>query len=119
MEGVYVPIRKRTLKYFVEECHCNVETMDKYGFTPLHTASYNGHFDVVKYLVEECHCSVEAKDEDGRTPLQGASANGHLDIVKYFVEECHCNVEAKDNKGKTPLDLAYNEEIQAYLKSKQ
>ena len=80
-----------------------VVASDDEGMTPLHSASFNGHIEVVKYLIEQCHANVEEKDNSGWTPLHYASVNGQIEVAKYLIEQCHANVEAKDNDGNTPF----------------
>ncbi|RYP19126.1 hypothetical protein DL766_008512 [Monosporascus sp. MC13-8B] len=52
-----------------------INSKDRYGGTPLHWASRNGHDTVVKQLLES-GADTNAKDNDARTPLHWASQNG-------------------------------------------
>ena len=92
-----------SVKYLIERCHANIETKNKYGFTPINSASYNGRLDVVKHLYEKCHADVETEDKCGRTPINNASLNDHYEVVKYLYETCHSDVETKDKYGRTPI----------------
>jgi ankyrin repeat protein len=59
------------VKYLVGAgCDKNLKNND--GWTPLHSASYNGHLEVVKYLVG-AGCDKNLKNNDGWTPLHWAS----------------------------------------------
>ena len=79
------------------------------GSTPLHSACYNGHLDVIRYLVTECKCDPMCKSNNGSTPLHSACYNGHLDVIRYLVTECKCDPMCKSNNGSTPLHSAcYN-----------
>ena len=40
------------------------------GRTPLGTAAYNGHLDVVEYLVTEHNARINIKDANNRSPIQ-------------------------------------------------
>ena len=81
---------------------------DNIGSTPLDSACYNGHLDVVQYLITECKCDLMCKRNDGSTPLKAACYNGHLNVVRYLITECKCNQMCKDNNGSTPLHSACN-----------
>jgi ankyrin repeat protein len=72
-------------KYLIEEKEADVEAADKYGYTPLHWAAYNGKFYVVKYLVEEKGADVMAANNDGNSPLHRGAENGHLDVVNLMI----------------------------------
>lgn len=79
------------------------------SFTPLHSASSNGHLDVVKLLIEK---GADPKDinKDGWTSLHAAAQNGRLRVVKYFIDdlknEKSIDVNITDKKGDTPLHTA-------------
>jgi len=68
------------VKKCIEQHTTDVNTKDKYGWTPLYTASYYGRFEIVKYLVEH-GADINAKDNDGETPL---AKRRHDDIDEYL-----------------------------------
>eukprot|EP00296_Roombia_truncata_P007712 JP446163.1.p1 GENE.JP446163.1~~JP446163.1.p1 ORF type:complete len:486 (+),score=101.85 JP446163.1:91-1458(+) len=72
--------------------------------TPLHTAAYFGHSDVVKQLMQ-AGADINAEDRIQRTPLHCATINGHSDVVKQLIQ-AGADINAKDCFGKTPLNLA-------------
>uniref|UniRef100_A0A1X7VDQ8 Uncharacterized protein n=1 Tax=Amphimedon queenslandica TaxID=400682 RepID=A0A1X7VDQ8_AMPQE len=47
-----------SIKYLINECHCDPMATTKDGETILHRAA--GHIDIVKYLINECHCDPMA-----------------------------------------------------------
>ena len=87
------------------------------GWTVLHLAAGRGNLSLVKYLVEEKNLDVNAKDKSGWTVLYSAASSGNLDLVKYLVEN-GADVNAKNKSGWTPADMAREQEIKDYLKSK-
>ncbi|KAF0720286.1 Aste57867_430 [Aphanomyces stellatus] len=103
------------------------------GWTPLHSACYNGQLEVVRVLAKYMDLNMPTKtgttplyvaagngqldvvqyllsqnvgfrDFNGSTPLHRASSNGHLDIVKVFLDHMDINLRTKD--GQTPLHKA-------------
>jgi len=71
------------------------------GWTPLKSASSNGHVDVVRLLLEK-GADVTAASNEGWSILHSASSNGHVDIVKLLLEH-DADIAAKDTIGWTPL----------------
>ena len=71
----------------MEQYHCDPESMDWYGDTPLYLACYWGHVDIVRYLVSEQSCSTACQKKNGDTLLHEACTGGYLNIVRYLVSE--------------------------------
>ena len=61
----------------------DIHAKDNNGWTPLHSASYKGHLEVVKYLIS-VGADIYAENIFGWTPLYYASYKGHLEVVKYL-----------------------------------
>ena len=109
----------------VEQYHCDPESRDWWGDTPLYVASREGHVDIVRYLVSEQGCSTACQNKwNGDTPLHVACRKGHLSIVKALTsgQDCKaaCNCHNKD--GDTPLHVACRKghvDIVRYLVSEQ
>jgi ankyrin repeat protein len=92
------------------------EAKDKYGWTALHHASFDGHLEIVKYLIEKCHVDKKVKGNNGWTALHYASEQGHLEIVKYLVEVCHVDTQVDGNNGESARDIAIaNNKIEVAL----
>ena len=75
-----------------------------YGWTPLNSASFNGHLEIVKVLIAS-GALLDKADNGGWTPLYIASYNGDLEIVKMLLAN-KANFFYMNNEGKTPLDVA-------------
>ena len=67
-----------------------VRSMNNLGYTPLHYACRDGHFNIAKYLIREahCQCNPSCEDNDGDTPLNLACRYSH---VQYLISEVHCD----------------------------
>ncbi len=54
------------------------------GFTPLTTATYEGHLDVVKFLVQN-GADINHKDKKfGKNVLHNAKMNAHHEVVEFL-----------------------------------
>ena len=67
--------------YFYSLLGSDAETEDDDGFTPINTASENGHLEVVKYLYETCYADVETKDNEGNI---FAESSIHVCIISVY-----------------------------------
>ena len=74
------------------------------GFTPLHIAVKEGHFDMCKMLLEH-EADVHAQDSKGNIPLHSALSGGHLEIARILLEH-NAEVNSRNDNGSTPLLLA-------------
>lgn len=120
----------------------DINIKNRYGNTPLNTASGFGYFEIVKYLIEhnaentdalimasmnghekivkyliEQGADVNIQDERGETALMNASQNGHYNIVKCLIDN-GAKIDIKDNGYQTALMYAANNgylEIVKYL----
>ncbi|KAF4620145.1 hypothetical protein G7Y89_g14675 [Cudoniella acicularis] len=61
-----------------------VDSVDRYGRTPLTYAVWNGHVAVVKLLLKE-GARADLPDEIGGMPLSYAVVNGHQDLVTLLL----------------------------------
>jgi ankyrin repeat protein len=78
---------------------------DRYGWTPLHYASRDGHLAIVEFLVYK-GAVVKAMEYLGFTPLLLACSSGKLTVVKFLVwKEGDVNVKDQQ-KEDTPLYFA-------------
>ena len=76
------------------------------GWTPLHMAANEGHFEVVRTLMALMKDkNPKGSTTSGKIPLHLAASNGHLNICILIIE----NIKEKnpvDNAGNTPLHFA-------------
>lgn len=73
------------IKLLLKDIHVN-DTQCGYNNTILHTASQNGHYEIVSYLIQQQDIDINAKNIYGSTPLIFAASKGHLDIVKLLLK---------------------------------
>ena len=77
------------------------------GYSPLHSACYRGHVNVVKCLITQFKCDPVCKDNSEYTPLHLACLEDrNLDVVRYLIEECKCDPMIRDDFYDTPLHIA-------------
>ena len=82
----------------------DINESGRWGWTPLHRASFNGNLEVVNVLVA-LGAEVNKTNIDGSTPLHYASINGHLEVVNVLVA-AGAEVNKTNNNGSTPLHYA-------------
>ena len=72
--------------------------------TPLHSASFEGHLQVVRYLLRQ-GVDVNSRNSGNDTPLLLASWQGHLDVVQCLLKH-GADVNLLDDNHNTPLTWA-------------
>ena len=72
--------------------------------TALHSASFEGHLQVVRYLLR-LGVDVNVRDSTNDTPLLFASWKGHQDVVQCLLEH-GADVDLRDQFLNAPLHLA-------------
>ena len=73
--------------------------------TPLHSASLEGHLQVVRYLLRQ-GVDVNIRDSANDTPLLLASFKGHLDVVQCLLEHGADTNLFNDHEHAAPLSAA-------------
>jgi ankyrin repeat domain-containing protein 50 len=76
LKGIRLPFRKRA----------KIDSVDRYGRTPLVYAVWNRHVAVIKLLLK-AGASISLKDDIGGTPLSYAACNGRDDVLKPLLEK--------------------------------
>ena len=98
-----------TVKYLYETYSLDVNsttTTNKY--TPLHSATVNGHIPVVQYLTKLPKCNVTTKDSDGSTVLHLSCKHGYVELLEHYMRNHTVlleNVNLYNSKDLSPLDV--------------
>jgi ankyrin repeat protein len=82
----------------------DVNVCNRFGHSPLFTASENGHCDIVKYLVAH-NADVNLTDRNNKSPLYSAAEMGHYDIVLFLLQK-GADVNISDVNKKSSLYVA-------------
>lgn len=72
------------------------------GFTALHLACLNNHYDVAKLLIDVGGADLSIKTLNQQTPLLLAIERQHFDIIKLLVER-KSNLNDQNKDGDTAL----------------
>lgn len=79
-------------------------TLNKQGYSPLHLAGLNHHFDTINFLIK-VGCDPYFKTQDGRTLFNIGIASHDFEIIDYFLE--HPEIQPKpDKNGTYPIHAA-------------
>ena len=101
-EGKVVEITKLLTAYL----HlADVNGVDYYGMTPLHTAVMADSLLVVQYLTRIKAVDKNCRDKDGNTPLMVAVKNGNVRMVLYLAQAHGVNPNLQNNLGQTALHI--------------
>lgn len=85
-----------------------IETVDRAGCSPLHSAAANNCQVIIRILLEE-GANIAMKNVRGRTPLHLAAEKGHEEAVRLLMEHGATADEAAgflDRAGNSPLHSA-------------
>ena len=97
-------------------CHDIIDKPTYRGRTPLFTAAFHGHIDVVKLLFER-GANLNHQDMDDFSPLILASYEGHLKLVKWLLRN-GADPSKKDKFGDTALkssDICGHKEVYKFI----
>lgn len=82
-------------------------------YTPLHWASYKGHYRIVWILLKEGLSPIDI-DIYGNTAVHQAAASGSLAVIECYLSR-GVDVEMRNARGHTSYDLATNEKIKVII----
>ena len=74
-----------------------------HGWTPLHSASYGGHLEILQLLIHQYGCDPNESDHNSVSILHMASYKGHISIVQYLIDMCHVPPDEPDESNITAL----------------
>ena len=85
--------------------HADFHTIDGDGRGLLHSASINGHENIVRLLLK-AGLAKNATGSRGETPLHDASRQGYYGVARALLDE-GADVTIKDRSGRTPATVAW------------
>jgi E3 ubiquitin-protein ligase mind-bomb len=88
------------------------------GFSALHLACLNNHFDVAQLLIESTHANLNLQNLNQQTALHLAVERQHFQIIKLLVQH-NCNLNLQDKDGDTPLHCILRHHTLSQLKQLQ
>lgn len=95
----------KIVEYLIE-IEAKKDATNKFGFTLLHIAAYNGDIELLDYYLSKeqllSQINIDKTDVANRTALHYAAHNGHQTIVERLLQE-GANIEAADTRDFTPL----------------
>ena len=74
-----------------------------HGWTPLHSASYGGHLEILQLLIHQYGIDLNESDHNSVSILHMASYKGHISIVQYLIDTCHVPLDEPDESNVTAL----------------
>lgn len=84
-----------------------VNSINKYGMTPLHAACFHGHYECVQILLDAgADANIPSATPNFKFPLHLAVTRLHKDIVELLILRGRADPGLKDYRGQTPLDIA-------------
>jgi ankyrin len=93
------------IQYIIEHSPKSLDLPDVNGYTPLLTAAYYKHLQVIKYLNSQ-RCNISVLDGRGFNVLHVSAENGCLGIVKYLIEGDYCDPNITDYHNRSSLHIA-------------
>ena len=79
--------------------------MDSHKRFPLHSASAEGHIDIVRALLHANSNACLIRDQDGRIPLHYAAIRGRVEVVKELIITRPDSTQVMLDGGETVLQL--------------
>ena len=88
----------------IPACQTQLNDMNRYGMTALHTAAASGSHRCVEILLS--HGAVSHRCHKGYTPLLGACTKGHTDCAKVLFEAHPYQKDWASDDGNSALHMA-------------
>lgn len=96
------------------ENSAEVNVQDRYGGSPLHRASAQGHLDMVKLLASQRGARLDLADREGNSPLHLAVQDQN-ESVAIFLARQGADLNRQNREEKTPLDYTDKAELRRKL----
>uniref|UniRef100_A0A1X7TDZ0 Death domain-containing protein n=1 Tax=Amphimedon queenslandica TaxID=400682 RepID=A0A1X7TDZ0_AMPQE len=93
---------KDEVQWLLNKFDCNTYQRGFNGWTPLHSAAYGGHIEILQLLIHQGIDPNEG-DDNSVSSIHMASYKGHLSIVQYLVDTCDVPPDQQDNSNNTAL----------------
>ncbi len=84
----------------------SVNSVDRWGYTPLFCASQNGHVDVVNVLMDNNCTTIDQRNVFNVTPLFAAVEHGHVSVVETLMARGCTTINTNCYNGITPMHMA-------------
>jgi hypothetical protein len=107
----------------METVDINVNTRDRFEWTPLMFASYYGgdkNLELARYLIKK-GAYIKAKDSNGKTALMKAVENDNMDIAELLIAS-GADINTRDEDNKSALDYATEDnrnKLKKWIKSRK
>ena len=89
------------------ECdRCDPNITNKYGYTPLHTATVNSQFDSIKIILNSTKCNPNIQDLQGNTALYLSIRHKSATGIEHFLMCDKVDVNIQNEEGNVPLHVA-------------
>ena len=104
-DGKTEDVRKYLSELTEDECPSKLlQRGGLFGYTPLHEAASEGHYEIVGMLMDR-GANADLKTNNGYTCLHLAAAGGHNDSAKVLIQK-GANIKCTDEFGRTALESA-------------
>lgn len=90
----------------ISDSEININKVDVWGRTPLHTACMRSSPEIIKELLKVDGIDANKTDYEDWTPLNIACIESNPEFVKVLLDDDRVDINKADNKGCTPLHTA-------------
>jgi ankyrin repeat protein len=101
------------LLYELGQGQLQINSQDRYGWTPAHSACHHGSLTALQTLIKY-NVGLDIGDSYGKTPLHLAAARGHIDIIQLLLNS-NVSVSKVCDRGMTAAhEAAFKMQTEAY-----
>ena len=98
------PLWTKITKFLIAN-GADIKSQNNRKYTPLHLASWFGHFEIAELLIEK-GADLNVKTRQGCTPLHISAYLGFKDITELLLKK-GARIDEIDDEGCTPLNLSF------------